>query len=57
VDWKDELASWPEDLLEEWKERAAIMEGDGGLERDKAEREAFEVVKVRNTSKVINGNV
>jgi len=57
VDWKDELASWPEDLLEEWKERAAIMEVDGGLERDKAEREAFEVVKVRNTSKVINGNV
>ena len=27
----------PEDLKEEWEERAAIMEFDGGLSRDHAE--------------------
>jgi DNA primase len=39
--WRD-LARWPEDQRELWAERAAIMEVEGGLSRDGAEREAFE---------------
>ena len=40
--WWRELARWPEDRRELWAERAAIMEVEGGLSRDGAEREAFE---------------
>ena len=30
-----------EDLLAEWEERAAIMEFEGGLPRDEAEKQAW----------------
>jgi hypothetical protein len=40
--WWRELACWPEDRQELWAERAAIMEVEGGLLRDEAERHAFE---------------
>ncbi len=36
------MAGWPDELLEAWEERASIMEYDGGLPRDAAERAAFE---------------
>jgi DNA primase len=40
--WWRELARWPDGRQELWAERAAIMEVEGGLSRDAAEREAFE---------------
>jgi hypothetical protein len=33
---------WPEDRRERFEERAAVMEFDGGLSRDEAERRAFD---------------
>jgi hypothetical protein len=39
--WWKELARQPEGCREQWAERAAIMEVDGGLGRDEAERYAF----------------
>jgi hypothetical protein len=35
------VASWPDDRRERWAERASIMELDGGLARDEAERGAY----------------
>jgi DNA primase len=43
--WWREVARWPEERREVWAERAAIMEIDGGLPRDEAERDAFTAVK------------
>ena len=40
--WWRELACWPEEQRELWAERAAIMEVEGTLSRDDAERHAFE---------------
>ena len=40
--WQDQLAGWPQEWRDLWDERAAIMEVEGGLSRDRAEREAFE---------------
>jgi Toprim-like len=42
--WWRHLAGWPEDRQELWGERAAIMEVEGGLLRDEAERWAFELL-------------
>ena len=42
--WRD-LACWPEDRQELWAERAAILEVEGGLSRDEAERHAFELLR------------
>jgi hypothetical protein len=39
--WWRELAAWPEARREVWAERAAMMEVEGGLSREAAEREAF----------------
>jgi hypothetical protein len=39
--WWRELARWPEQRRELWAERAVIMEIDGGLLRNDAERAAF----------------
>jgi hypothetical protein len=33
-------AAWPQEVAEEWEERAAIMEFDGGLPRPEAEAAA-----------------
>lgn len=38
---------WPAGAIEDFQERAAIMEFDGGLPRDQAEREAFQVANRR----------
>lgn len=35
------IETWPEDLRDQWEERAAIMQHDGRLERSVAERNAF----------------
>jgi len=43
--WWHQLARWPEDRQELWAERAAIMEVEGDLLRDEAERQAFEIVR------------
>lgn len=42
-----ELSQLTEDELELWEERAAIMEYDGGLSREEAEREAFDDIVMR----------
>jgi len=41
---KEAFSMLPTELREEVQERAAIMEFDGGLPRDRAERAAFAVV-------------
>ena len=45
----------PEDLKEEWEERAAIMEFDGGLSRDHAECLALLDI-IRRYPKALRGN-
>jgi hypothetical protein len=38
---------WPEgtyDLVDEWRERAAIFEFDAGMPRDKAEEKAYKLI-------------
>lgn len=42
-----EPSSWPAPWREEYEERAAIMEYDGGLPRAKAERFAERCVRLR----------
>lgn len=42
--WWREVAHWPEERQEQWAERAAMMEVDGGLVRDEAERQAYRLV-------------
>jgi hypothetical protein len=39
--WWREVATWPDDCREQWAERVCLMELDGGLTRDEAERQAF----------------
>lgn len=42
------IDGWSEDWQVAWNERAAIIEYDGGVERDKAERLAFvDIVRQR----------
>ena len=43
-----DLADWPADARESVEERAAIMEFDGGLPRDVAEREAERCVRLEH---------
>ena len=43
-----DLAYWPADARESVEERAAIMEFDGGLPRDAAEREAERCVRLEH---------
>jgi hypothetical protein len=45
VNWQEQLAGWPQEWRDLWGERAAIMEVEGGLSRDEAERHAFELVR------------
>jgi DNA primase len=42
--WWREVATWPEVQQEQWAERTAIMEVDGGLVRREAEACAFDLV-------------
>ena len=42
TDYSKLTAEWSEELREEFEERAAIMEYDGGLLRDEAEQKAYE---------------
>jgi DNA primase len=44
VPWWRDVASWPKARRECWAERACIMEWDGGVVRDEAERVAYTVV-------------
>lgn len=39
---------WPAPFEEEWEERAAIIEFEGGLSRDMAERKAYEDMMTRH---------
>jgi hypothetical protein len=43
--WWGELARWSEERQELWAERAAIMEVEGDLAREEAERHAFELLR------------
>jgi hypothetical protein len=45
--WQAELASWSQDLQATWDEKAGVLEFDAGLDRDAAERRAFELVSGR----------
>jgi hypothetical protein len=42
VNWQGVLGGWPQEWRDLWDERASIMEVEGGLSRDEAERHAFE---------------
>jgi hypothetical protein len=42
-------AAWLEDAVDAFEERAAIMEFDGGLTRDRAEHKAERLVRVDHT--------
>ena len=39
------VKQWPHDKRMEWEERAAIMEYDGGLSRERAEKLAYARLK------------
>jgi hypothetical protein len=43
--WQQQVAGWPQAWRDLWDERAAIMEYEGNLARDNAERQAFEIVQ------------
>lgn len=45
LNWQAELQSWSAEFQEAWQERAAIRYFDGGLNKEDAERLAFEDVK------------
>jgi hypothetical protein len=40
--WQEQLTGWPQEWRDLWEERASIMEYEGNLTRDDAERHAFE---------------
>lgn len=40
-------ADWPEWAVEEFEERAAILTYDAGLDRERAEREAWGPIRLR----------
>ena len=44
TNWRIVLDAFPPHLLEEWEERAAIIQYDGGEPRPTAERRAFECI-------------
>ena len=41
------VSGWPEEWRAEWSERAAIMEFEGGLSRENAEKEATELLRAQ----------
>jgi len=41
---KTRLSAWKPSLIDEWNERAAILEFDGGFDRAEAERTAAEQI-------------
>jgi hypothetical protein len=43
--WQEQLAGWPQEWRDLWEERASIMEYEGNLTRDDAERQALEIVR------------
>jgi hypothetical protein len=45
-----DVATWPAEWSENFEERAAIMEHDGGLSRADAEVEAWRLLRGRNTT-------
>jgi len=45
LNWLEQLAGWPQAWRDLWDERASIMEYDGNLARDDAERQAFELLR------------
>ncbi len=46
--WGDyDPRGWPEFWREAWEERAAIMEYDGGMDRARAELEAWRLLRAR----------
>jgi hypothetical protein len=46
--WRGTTDSWPEEAREDWEERAAIMEAEGGLDRESADRAAYALVSGRH---------
>lgn len=42
--------NWPPEFVEEWEERAAILEYGAGLNREQAEIAAFEIVAKRKSA-------
>ena len=54
--WLDEWESEQEKEDEEFNERAAIMEYDGNLTRDNAEKAAKEIVKQKYPNSILRSN-
>jgi hypothetical protein len=50
----DRIEDWPEELLEQFRERAAIMEYEGGLSRQGAEKEAEQLIRKNTESLLIS---
>jgi len=50
-DWRKDLETWDEKWKETWEERAAIKEFDGNMEREAAEKEAYDEVKAQKAGK------
>jgi hypothetical protein len=47
------VARWPEDLRNEWAERASIIEYDGGEPRLVAEQQAYEIVRTAHEAALL----
>jgi hypothetical protein len=45
LSWQEQLAGWSQEQRDLWDERASIMEYEGNLPRDDAERQAFELLR------------
>jgi hypothetical protein len=43
--WQEQLARWSQEWRDLWEERASIMEFEGNLTREDAERQAFELLQ------------
>ena len=50
---KAHVARWPENLRDDWEERAAILEYDSGLLRPIAERRAYQIVRDANEAALL----
>lgn len=42
---RQEINTWPQERIDEWHERAAIMQYDGGLSRENADLLAWKAIK------------
>ena len=53
VPWRREIEQWPQDLRDEWEERAAIIEFNAGKPRPAAERAAYVIVRKAQEAEIL----